>query len=333
MSQRLLLLINSGIPAPRRVTRVGHFQILLCALCLSAIPVWGDGHGPAFGYSTTTLGSGDTSVETTMMWRSGVAMISPRVSYGIRENLQLSISAPFDANSGEHPVGRFTAMMPGDPELEVLLAWRFFHRLTGISTRNEATLYFGGDALTQRLPRSDGPSLQRQPGLYGAIAAGHISRRYNFWAGAGYQHYGSWSSGIDDHQSDSFLASLVFGWRPSFLDREYPKPDLRFFWETTGEQIGHAWRDAAPVSVGGGGGGGHDSPPPLPSPNSTGVVFLPNSGGKGAYSGPTFLCTYRSIAFQGGILFPLWTQLYGTQPTERFRAVIGVSYFFLGRRK
>jgi hypothetical protein len=32
-------------------------------------------------------------------------------------------------------------------------------------------------------------------------------------------------------------------------DKEYPKPDLRFFWESTGERIGNAWRSAeAPPS-------------------------------------------------------------------------------------
>jgi hypothetical protein len=98
-------------------------------------------------------------------------------------------------------------------------------------------------------------SLQRQPGLYGAVAAGHISRTYYVWAGAGFQHYGAWNSKEVDHQSDSFLSSLAVGWRPTFLARDYPKPDFRFFWETTSERIGHAWRSASePVTTGGGGG-------------------------------------------------------------------------------
>lgn len=301
-------------------------------LCLSAAPVWGDGHGPAFGYSTATLGLGDASVETTLMWRSGVTMFGPRVSYGIRENLQISISAPFHLDHGEHPTGRFTAMMPGNPEVEALLGWRFYHTSPGIGTRNEATLYAGGSALTQHVPRADGPPLQDQPGMYVAIAAGHVSRRYDVWAGAGYQRYGRWSSGIDDHQSNSLLTSFVFGWRPPFFDKDYPKPDLRFFWETTGEQVGLARRDATPPASGGGGGHDHGAPPP-PPPTSSGIVVLPNSGGTGVFSGPTFLCTYRSVAFQGGVLFPLWDQPNGTQSHERFRAVIGVTYYFFGHRK
>ena len=310
--------------------RLGFVAVVLC---LVAVPVWGDGHGPAFGYSTATLPSGDISIETALMWRSGVAMIGPRLSYGATENLQLSISGPFHLNHGEHPVGRFMAMMPGNPEAEALLAWRFHHSLTGIGTRNESTLYVGMSGTTQLLPRADGPPLHRAPGYYVAAATGHVSRRYYVWAGAGYQHYGRWSSGNSDHQSDSLLTSLVFAWRPPFLDMDYPKPDLRLFWETTGEQIGRARRDtASPTSTGSGDGHQHDVPV-TPTPDSSGTIVLPNTGGTRVFSGPTFLCTYRGIAFQTGVLFAVWRHLNGTQQPESFRFVAGVSYFFSRGRK
>jgi len=307
------------------------WKFLLCALCLSAAPAWADGHGPAFGYSTTLLGVGDSSIETSFMWRSGVAMFSPVVSYGWRENLQISISSPFNLNQNEHPVGRFTATMPGTPEVEGLLAWRFLHRSTGVASRNEATLYFGGSASTQLLPRADGPALQREPAIYAAAAAGHISRKYYVWAGAGYQHNGRWSSGDQDHQSDSMLSSLVFGWRPPFLDMDYPKPDLRFFWETTGDWIGHASR--GPIVGTGPFCDPHSGCTTPPPPTSTGVTVLPNSGGTAVYTGPSFLCTYRSMAFQTGVQYGVWDHRNGVQPPERFRVVVGFSYFFLGGRR
>src|SRR5271170_4061841 len=125
---------------------------VLSLFCVNAICLWADGHGPAFGFSTATLGEGDASAGTALMWRSGVAMIGPFVSYGFTENFQISISSPLDLNHGEHPVGRFTSMMPGDPEAEVLGAWRFHHAATGIGTRNESTLYFGGSGSTQTPP-------------------------------------------------------------------------------------------------------------------------------------------------------------------------------------
>jgi hypothetical protein len=297
---------------------------------LGALPALGDGEGPAFGYSTAILGPGNTSVGTTLMWRSGVTMFGPQLTYGLMQNLQISVSAPFHLDHGDHPTGRFTAMMPGDPQAEVLLGWRFFHKSPGIGTRNEATLYAGVSALTQDVPRADGPPLRRQPGMYVAVAAGHVSRRYDVWVGAGYQGYGTWSRGIDDRQSNSLLTSFVVGWRPSFFDHDYPKPDVRFFWETTGGLIGHAQRDVPPP---GSSGGDHGNAPPPPPPNSSGIVVLPNSGGTGVFSGPTFLCTFRSVAFQGGVLFALWNQPNGVQPAEKVRAVAGVTYYFLRGRK
>lgn len=309
----------------------------LGAFCLSAIIVWADGHGPAFGYGTAVLGAGDASVETVLMWRSGVWMAGPQISYGLTGNVQVSVSAPFHLDHGEHPVGRFTGMMPGNPEAEALVAWRFHHSLTGVGTRFESTLYVGTSTSTQLPPRADGPPLSRAPGFYFAAATGHISRRYYFWGGAGYEHYASPSS--NDHQSDSLLGSLVLGWRPPLWDMDYPKPDLRFFWESAGEWIGYAWRTTpAPA----GSLHNHDvigplslppRVPPNPLPNPSGNFNLPNSGGKGVYSGPTFLLTYRSVAFQGGVLFAVWRDPNGIQPADRLRAVAGFTYFFLRGRK
>lgn len=223
-------------------------------------------------------------------------------------------------------------MMPGNPEAEVLLGWRFYHASTGIGVRNEATIYAGASALTQHVPRDDGPALRRQPGMYVALAAGRVARSYDIWAGVGYQRYGEWTSTIDDHQSNTLLGSFAVGWRPPFLNKDYPKPDVRFLWETTGEHVGLAWRDKTPLGSGGGGGGhGHVTGlPPLPQ---NGILHLRNSGGKAVFSGPSFLCTYRSVAFQGGVLFALLDQPNGSQPREEVRAVVGVSYYFLGRRK
>ena len=311
-------------------------SVVVCVLCVAALPAMGDGHGPAFAFSTATLGAGDVDIETDVMWRARSYMLAPRVSYGVRENLQISFSSPFHLNHGDHPTGRFDAMMPGNPEAEFLLGWRFYHVSPGVGTRNEATLYAGGSALTQEVPRADGPPLRRQPGLYVALAAGRVARSYDVWAGIGYQKYGQWNSGVDDHQSNTLLTSFAVGWRPPFLNKDYPRPDFRVFWETTGEEVGLAWRDRAPPGFGGGsGGGGHTHAersvflPPKPS----NIQYLRNSGGTAIFSGPSLLCTYRNMAFQAGILFPLMDDPNGNQRTEPFRASVGISYYFLGRRR
>jgi len=42
-----------------------------------------------------TLGLGDASVGTEVMWRSGVTMLGPEFSHGLKENLQISVTSPF----------------------------------------------------------------------------------------------------------------------------------------------------------------------------------------------------------------------------------------------
>ena len=308
--------------------------VLVFLLC--ARMAWSDGHGPAFGYGTALLGAGDSSLGTEFSWRSGLIMGGPVASLGLTGDVQLSFSAPFDVTTGEHPVGRFTSMMPGVPSAEIIGAWRFHHVLTGIGSRFESTLYLGSSVTTQALPRSDGPPLSRAPGFYAAAATGHVSRKYYFWTGAGYQDYASVNG--RDHQSNSLLTSVVIGWRPPFLNGDYPKPDLRFFWESTGEVVGSAWRRGqAPP------GSGHNDlalpdivlaprQPANPLPEPAGIV-LPDSGGAGVYSGPSVLLTFHGLALQGGVLFALWRQVNGTQPPDRLRVVAGVTYYFLKGRK
>ncbi len=306
--------------------------LLLCIISLGPFRLWADGHGPAFGYATSTLGAGNSSIETVSMYRSGVTMLGPRFSYGLNENLQLSVSAPFHLNHGEHPVGRFTGMMPGDPEAEALVAWRFHHAISGVGTRNESTLYLGVSSTTQTPVRTDGPPLSRQPGYYVAAATGHISRTYYAWAGGGYEAHGHFGTS-EDHQSNSLLSSVVLGWRPQFFFKDYPKPDVRVFWETTGEWVGQARRNAEPPGTPVPPGHGHSAPGTMILPHDSDSVVLPDSGSAGVFSGPSFLCTYRDVAFQAGVMVPLWGQVNGNQAAQGVRAVIGVSYFFLkGRR-
>jgi hypothetical protein len=309
--------------------------LTLLALFILVPPLWGDAHGPAFGYTTTTLGAGDTSIETAVMRRLGTVMIGPVIAYGVRQNLQLSLSAPFNVNQGYHPVGRFDASMPGVPSVECMVAWRFSERLSGVATRTESTFFGGFSGTTQHLLRDDGRPLERAPGLFGAAATSRITRRYYLSAGAGYQYYGAWNSRNLDRESDSFLSDFVIGWRPPAFDRDYPKPDVRFFLETTGDWVGHAERDASQP-----GGGG---PPEThvvsaraeaaPSTSPSGVVVLPNSGSNSIYSGPSALVTYKSMGFQGGLQFALRDDRNGVQPAERYRAVVGVTYYFLSGRR
>ena len=44
--------------------------------------------------------------------------------------------------------------------------------------------------------------------------------------------------------------------------------------------------------------------------------------------GPTVLLLYKAYGIEGGVLFPVYQRTNGSQPEERFRFGVNVSYFF-----
>ena len=94
---------------------------------------------------------------------------------------------------------------------------------------------------------------------------------------------------------------MVYGYRPPFLQLDYPKPDLRFFVEAQGENNGHA---------------------------RSGGLRDVNTGGRILLVGPTTLLLYKQYGLEGGILFPVYQRPNGTQAREHYRIVINASYFF-----
>ena len=55
---------------------------------------------------------------------------------------------------------------------------------------------------------------------------------------------------------------------------------------------------------------------------------MPDTGGHVLMIGPTALLLYKAYGIEGGVLFPLYQRTNGTQPGERFRFGVNVSYFF-----
>jgi hypothetical protein len=55
---------------------------------------------------------------------------------------------------------------------------------------------------------------------------------------------------------------------------------------------------------------------------------MANSGGHVLMVGPTALLLYKAYGIEGGVQFPVYQQTNGTQPHERFRVGVNVSYFF-----
>jgi hypothetical protein len=257
------------------------------------------GHGPVFGGATPTLGKGGWQFDQAWMGRSTEEAVEQTlrsmISFGITERVQISASVPVPLTKGvQSPTGRMTASMSDAPNLEATGAWRFHVKPVGHGARLESTVFAGASIPTEA--RRGG--IRSGPAASVAVASGYASRVHYFWAGAGYEKRIARGG---DQWGDVGYYSLVYGYRPPFLQLDYPKPDLRFFVEAQGESNGRT---------------------------RTGGLRNTNSGGRILLVGPTTLLLYKQYGLEGGILFPVYQRPNGLQERERYRLVVNASYFF-----
>jgi hypothetical protein len=276
-------------------------RALLIALLLGSIaaPVRAAGHGPVFAGATPTLGRHGWSLDQAWMARYGDGahtsdeMLRTMLGFGVTERVQLSVSLPIPVSTGRLQTARMTSSMSSTREVETIGAWRFQKRDVGIGARQESTLFVGGS-----VPLShEVNSVALGPSLYVSAATGYASRAQYVWVGAGLQQYAPRDG---DRVGASRFASVVYGYRPPFLQLEYPKPDFRFFAEATFENRTADTRNGVPAS----------------SPASS--VFV----------GPTWLLLYKQYGASGGVLFPVFQSETATAPSEKLRVVVNFSYFF-----
>lgn len=263
--------------------------------------VFSSGHGPVFGLATPTLGRGAFSLDFAAMGRFGdsrAAMIRPMLGYGITEDLQISLSLPMPLYTPQdgNPA-RMTAMMPAEPDVELLLGYRFHRTSPRVGARFESTAYAGFEYPTD--DRRAG--LATAPGLYGALVTGCASRTIYVWVGGLYRRYMTPSGKTADHPGDLAMYSVVFGYRPARFRKDYPHPDWRVFLEAVGE---HRARDRI-----------------------AGAPVL-ESGGHQIFVGPTLLGLYGSWGVSGGPMFRVYEDLNGAQPKDRVRLVVNFTYWF-----
>jgi hypothetical protein len=277
----------------------------LVTLCLGIVPLrsaLAQGHGPAYGLSTPTLGKGGWSLDLSMMSRfvgkTQTLMLRPLLSYGITEDLQVSGSFPMPLYTpqGIRPAHGMSRM-PTSPDLEFLLGWRFHRRGTGVGTRLESTLYLGFDYPTDAVRAG----VRTAPGLYGAAVAGYASRGVYLWVGGLYRRYMTPVGTTTDHPGDAAMYSLVFGYRPTFFRKNLPHPDWRIFLEAFGERT-------APDVIAG--------------------VRQPNTGSHQIFVGPTLLGLYGSWGLSGGPVFPVFRRVNGVQLPEKARLVLNTTFWF-----
>ena len=258
------------------------------------------GHGPVFGGATPTLGKGGWSFDQAWMGRrdrtgDSDQMLRSMIGYGLTEDLQLTASLPIELTStGRLPIGRMTALMSGNRDVEAILGWRFRRRTVGEGARFESTAYAGGTVPTD----SRRAGIRTSPSLYVAAASGGASRAHYFWASGGYQRS---FDDRGDRLGDIKSYGIVYGYRPPALRLDYPKPDLRFFVEAVGEVTGHARHRGVPVT---------------------------STGGHVLLAGPTVLLLYKEYGISGGALFPVYQRTNRAQSREQFRFGVNFSYFF-----
>jgi hypothetical protein len=277
-------------------------RALMVAWLLSVVTTAGvdaSGHGPVFGGATPTLGKGGWEFDQAWMGRSTADRrddnLRSMITFGITERLQVSGSLPEPINTGDTvPMGRMTALMSDMPSAEATLGWRLQTRPVGHGARVETTVYVGGSVPLV----SDRGGIRSSPTRNVAIASGYASRIHYFWVGGGVEQ--RMIAGGDRWGNVGYY-SVVYGYRPPALRLDYPKPDLRFFVEATGEENGHAVRAG---------------------------TIDPGTGGRILLVGPTSLLLYKQYGLEGGILLPVYQRQNGVQPRERYRLTINVSYFF-----
>lgn len=272
-------------------------------LTLSALPppVLASGHGPVYGLATPTLGKGGWSLDLALMGKVGdrdMAMLRPMLGYGITQDLQVSVSLPMPLSvpSDLRPT-RTMAMMPANRDVELLLGWRFHRTEPAVGARFESTAY-GGFLYPTDSVRA---GVRTAPGLYGAIVTGYASRTVYAWAGGLYRRYMTPTGETVDHPGDLAMYSLVLGYRPRPFQKDWPHPDWRIFLEVVGE---YSARDR----VAG--------------------VELANTGGHQIFAGPTLLGLYGNWGVSGGPIFRVYDDLNGTQPKDRVRMVLNITYWF-----
>jgi hypothetical protein len=265
------------------------------------------GHGPVFASATPVNGRGGWTIDQAFTVREGdddtrSTMIKTMVSYGITEDIQLSVSAPLAMRDGNLGPARMMSLMSSDKELEGLVGYRFHKRPVGIGGRFESTLYAGGSLpfeVRRGAVRAGSPRPAAGASLEIGAATGYASRAHYVWLGGGVQRFFERKG---DRIGSSRLATVVYGYRPPFLRTEAGKPDLRFFGEATVED-----RSAATVAGG------------------------PVDAARTLFAGPTTLLLYKAFGVEGGVLFPVHQSSESGRVQERIRLALNVSYFFWPR--
>jgi hypothetical protein len=255
-------------------------------------------HGPVFGLATPTNPKGGWSFDLAVNGRSGTASnLEALLSYGVTQNLKLSVSGPVVFQPDPYPRSSVTTNTPISGDFSGLAWWRF-QKKDYAGKRIESTAVAGVLA----------PGPQAETGIYRGLncglgylvggVTGVASRSQYVWVGATYQRY---SESDGDRRPDLLTYTAVYGYRPLAWRTDYPRWDWRIFAEMTGERTGQLQRFD---------------------------VELPGSQTQQIFFGPSVLGVYRAIGVEAGMQFPLYRDTGPLLPKEHYRFTVNFAYFF-----
>jgi len=285
-------------------SRFGTATALILIVLTGASRLYASGHGPVFAGATPVNGRGGWTLDQAFTVRTGddgerSEMLKTMLSYGITEEVQLSVSAPLAMRDGNLSQARMMSLMSSDKELEALVGYRFHKKPVGIGGRLESTLYVGGTLpfeMRRGAEQAGTPRPAAGASAEVAVATGYASRGHYVWVGGGLQRF---FERKNERLGSSRLVTAVYGYRPPVLRTEAGKPDLRFFGEMTFE-------DRTAASIAG----------------------LNIDSARTVFAGPTTLFLYKAFGVAGGVLFPVHQSIGRTRVKEGMRVAVNVSYFF-----
>lgn len=279
-------------------------RTLLCVIVLLSLSLQASatGHGPVFGYATPTNSQGEWSFDFGLLERNTAlgSQLTARsmFTYGFTPHLQIAFTTPALLTNSDMPSSRIA----GGDDFESNVGWRFHHQAKDVGTRFESTVFGGIVVPGPQTGSGIVGSQKRVPGVNMAVVTGLASRSHYVWLGGGYTRF---MERDGDRKPDTLSYSLVYGYRPLRLRKDYPFWDWRVFAELTGE------RDTRVLQAG---------------------TVIPCTEAHQVFLGPSTLGIYKSFAVEGGVQFPIYRSVGFLFPRERVRVAVNVSYFLFQHR-
>lgn len=250
-------------------------------------------HEPVFSLGPETIYKDGIGVETEFEFeqkgKDKERVIHYEILYGVTEDIALTLEAPQFLEKKE-------AVNSSDGLGDIALRGKYqFYRKDSPGAQDKAALIYGLRFPSGDEDRKPATSTGAVEHLFG-LTLGHESTTLYGFATARYLL--KTDSGSRD-KGDQFLLDISVGFRPWL--RSYKSWDLVLLLETS--YI-------------------------LTQKDEIDGAGQPNTGGEEILTGPTFLWSIRNIMLKGGVQFPVWQDMNGTQKEMDFRSVVAIEYHF-----